>query len=273
MDTMTLPKSSKGNKFIITLQDHSTKWVEATAVLEVKTATVIAWLEEVFSRCGVPKTLVSDRGSQFESSIFAEFLKRYGIEHHRTTAYRHQGNGMVERLHRTLWDQLKCKISKSQKDWDIYIPEILFSYRSVVHRATGISPAEAFMGHPLRISLDNMYPTKTRSRDRKVEWMQSYAEKMKQSHDTRKNAVERRTPIGTKVLVNHPTPVAGKAPKLNPRWKGPFLVVENTGTQGVLLEGSNGQILQASEDQLRKVDGSFPLARVKHRGRSTSHQA
>ena len=50
-------------------------------------------------------TLTTDNGTQFTSTRFIEILGRLGITHRRT-AYNHpEGNGLIERFHRSLKEE------------------------------------------------------------------------------------------------------------------------------------------------------------------------
>jgi len=59
-------------------------------------------LTNIFSKCGFPAAIISDNGPQFIGKTFAKWLREKGIEHVTSSAYHPQGNGVVERLHRTL---------------------------------------------------------------------------------------------------------------------------------------------------------------------------
>ena len=60
------------------------------------------------TRFGSPKTISSDRGSQFESVLFSDLLNLLGFESKRTTFYHLEQNGMVESVHRPLNAALMC---------------------------------------------------------------------------------------------------------------------------------------------------------------------
>jgi transposase InsO family protein len=55
---------------------------------------------------GVPATITSDHGPQFNSSLLATLCKILNILHHHVTAYHPEANGAVENLHRRLKDAL-----------------------------------------------------------------------------------------------------------------------------------------------------------------------
>lgn len=60
----------------------------------------------------------SDQGQTFESEVFKEICQILGIDKTRTTPYRPQSDGMIERANRTIENMLATFVSKNQKDWD-----------------------------------------------------------------------------------------------------------------------------------------------------------
>ena len=54
------------------------------------------------SEFGPPKYIMSDNGSVFRSQKFAALLKRWEIKQILTCAYRSRGNGIIERIHRSV---------------------------------------------------------------------------------------------------------------------------------------------------------------------------
>ena len=89
-------------RYLLTCLDMATRWPEAIQLRKTTTAIIIQQLTHIFARIGFPTSLVSDNGPQFVSASFTAFLKDKGITHVRASPYHPQGNGLVERLHRTL---------------------------------------------------------------------------------------------------------------------------------------------------------------------------
>ena len=75
---------------------------------------------------------------------------RLGIQKTRTTPLRPQSDGLVERLHRTLGQQLVILTSVQQRDWDEHLPLVLMACRSAVQESTTCSPALLMLGRELR---------------------------------------------------------------------------------------------------------------------------
>lgn len=107
-------------------------------------ALVTGWI----SRFGVPKRITSDQGRQFESTLFAELLRTFGITHLRTTPYHPQSNGIIERWHRTLKAALLCH---NADRWTEHLPMILLGLRTIHKEDIRASPAEMVYGTTLRI--------------------------------------------------------------------------------------------------------------------------
>ena len=110
------PVSKAGNRYILTVLDHFSKWAEAFPIRNHEATTVARLLaDQVFSRFGIPLQLLSDRGQEFESHLMLELCAALGIEKLRTTAYKPSTNGAVERFHRTL-NSMLAKVVMRQSE-------------------------------------------------------------------------------------------------------------------------------------------------------------
>ncbi|RVW95738.1 hypothetical protein CK203_031630 [Vitis vinifera] len=69
----------------------------------------------IICRYGVPHELISDRGVHFRAEVDT-FVQRYGIRHHRSTAYRPQTNGAVEAANKNIKRILR-KMVETSRDW------------------------------------------------------------------------------------------------------------------------------------------------------------
>ena len=81
-----LPETPRGNKYVLVVTDHFSKWVEVFAVPD-QTAVTCAekLLNEVIARFGCPLSLHSDQGRNYESNIFKELCRLLGIRKTRTS--------------------------------------------------------------------------------------------------------------------------------------------------------------------------------------------
>ena len=97
-----LPITGDGNEYIVVLCDYFTKWVEAYAVPNHTALTVgDKIVNEFICRFGIPKQIHSDQGREFESELFSVLCEKLGVDKTRTTPYRPQSDGLVERYNRT----------------------------------------------------------------------------------------------------------------------------------------------------------------------------
>ncbi|KAL6416581.1 hypothetical protein ACFW04_013334 [Cataglyphis niger] len=71
--------------------------------------------------------------------------RKFKIRHFRTTAYRPQSNGSVERSHQVLWEYLKYYVDKDN-EWDEHLKLASFSYNTSVHKGTQFTPHELVFG-------------------------------------------------------------------------------------------------------------------------------
>ncbi|TLX69302.1 DDE-type integrase/transposase/recombinase, partial [Labilibacter sediminis] len=70
---------SNGNRYILVAVDYVSKWAEAIALPTNDARVVVKFLKNIFSRFGVPKALISDRGTHFCNAQMEKILRRYGV--------------------------------------------------------------------------------------------------------------------------------------------------------------------------------------------------
>ena len=152
------PPSNRGNRYVVVFSDYLTRWCEAFPVPSVE-ATVISRLlvDEVIARHGAPRVLLSDRGKNFLSKVVADVCKIFQIHKVNTSSYHPQTDGLVERFNSTLCQSLSMYVSKNQKDWDDFIPLVLFAHRTSVLEAIGDSPFYVLYGREPRLPVDVKY--------------------------------------------------------------------------------------------------------------------
>ncbi|XP_076062417.1 uncharacterized protein LOC143037752 [Oratosquilla oratoria] len=236
------PRSREGYKYILTLVDFATRWPEAVALKNIESTTVAEALLGIFSRLGMPKEILSDRGTQFTSGMMDEFLRLLSIRGIRTTPYHPQCNGLCERFNGTLKKMLRRMMNEQPKEWPRFIAPLLFAYREVPQSSLKHSPFELIYGRQVRGPLqmlrelwdddvpdpvvsstyeyvlnlaDRLQATCELAKEELVK-----AREVQRSHFDRKAALREFLP-GDKCLLLMPT----SHNKLLATWRGPFEVV------------------------------------------------
>src|SRR6185437_5191913 len=109
-----LPKTARGNKWILVVTDYYTKFAHAFALPDAEAKTVARVLvEQLFSVHGLCSTLLSDQGRNFEAKVIAELCEKLQIVKIRSSPYHPQCNGLVEKFNKTLVTSLSMFSSTS----------------------------------------------------------------------------------------------------------------------------------------------------------------
>lgn len=241
------PRSSKGNRYILTLIDYATRYAEAVALPSIETVCVSEALLEIFCRTGVPEEILSDLGSQFTSDLMKEVSRLLSFRQLTTTPYHPIANGLCERINGTIKMMLRRLCAERPKDWDKYLNPLLFAYRDSPQESLGFTPFELIYGRSVRGPMTILKELWTKNipdsevkttyqyvidlQNRLTETCDLAQKNLAKSSQRYRRLYNRKSrtknlKAGDKVLVLLPT----KNNKLLLQWKGPFNVIEKIGT-------------------------------------------
>jgi transposase InsO family protein len=110
------------------------------------------FLDEIISRYGIPKVLVTDNGTNFTSDLFKRVCKLLLIKKLEITAYHTKANGSLERTHRPLGDFLRIYVEDHKSNWDIGLKQFTFIYNNSRQTSTKFTPHELLFGYTTEIS-------------------------------------------------------------------------------------------------------------------------
>ena len=241
---------SRGFTYLLTCVDRFTRWPEAIPLTSI-TAEVVAqtFLTGWISRFGVPSTIVTDRGRQFESQLWTNLMSLLGSKRSRTTSYHPQTNGMVERFHRQLKAALKAQPNPDA--WMDSLPLILLGIRTALKEDLNSTTAEMVYGTTLRLPGEFFDPPSTTSLPDPSEYLNQLRLHFRTLSATSPRPTQRNSNIArglstcTHVFVRHD---AVRKP-LQPPYDGPFPVLKRTPKHFML--NINGRRDTVSIDRLK----------------------
>jgi hypothetical protein len=94
---------------------------------------------------GIPKTIISDRGSIFIAHFFEQLHECLGTHLIKSSAYHPQIDEQMERVNQIIEDMLHACVLMDSK-WDKHLPLAEFSYNNSYQESIKMSPFEALYG-------------------------------------------------------------------------------------------------------------------------------
>ena len=132
---MIMLNGTNGPKYVLVAIDYFKKWVEAASYGKITSKHVDKFiLNNTIYRYGVPHELTSDQGSHSRNKVVA-LLEKCRIQHHKSSPYRPQRNGIIDESNKNVWRIIK-KMAENYQDW---LDELLFAwwgYRMSVRTST-----------------------------------------------------------------------------------------------------------------------------------------
>ena len=153
------PKAAGNKRFLLVGTDYFTKWVETEALANIRDvdAKKFIW-KNIVTRFGIPHTLISKNGLQFDSKTFRRYCSELGITNRYSLAYS-QGNGQAEAINKTIVNGLKKRLDDTKGRWVEELFHVLWTYCTTPRRSTGETPFSMTYGAEVVIPLEINFPT------------------------------------------------------------------------------------------------------------------
>lgn len=114
-----LPRSTKGNFYLLVIMDRYSKLCRLITLSNVKSSTVAqAFSERWVCIHDQPKNLLSENGNQFMSKLFQDPCRVEERKTRYTTTYDPLSIDQIERFNRTIASFLRHYVSNDQRHWD-----------------------------------------------------------------------------------------------------------------------------------------------------------
>ncbi|GKC34707.1 putative reverse transcriptase domain-containing protein [Tanacetum coccineum] len=271
MDFVTkLPKSSQGYDTIWVIVDRLTKSAIFTPMRETDSMEKLArmYLKEVVTRHGIPVSIICDRDPRFASNFWRSLQKALGTNLDMSNAYHPQTDRQSERTIQTLEDMLRACVIDFGNGWVRHLPLVEFSYNNSYHASIKAAPFEALYGRKCRspvcwAEVGQVQLTGPEMVQETTEKVIQIKQRMQAAHDRQKSYADlKRKPMEFQVgdiVMLKVSPWKGvvrfgKRGKLNPRYVGPFKVLEKIGTVAYKLE---------LPQELSRVHNTFHVSNLK----------
>jgi hypothetical protein len=162
--------SRHGNKYIILGIDHLTKFAEGAATPTFDAVTTATFIfNNIVCRYGMLEKLLTDQGVNFESNLLKHLCILMGTDKLHTSTYHPAGNGITERLNKTVKPNLAKFVNDEHDDWDLFLQMAISAYNNSYHASIKMSPFEAQFGRPpvlvADVIMNHQLPSNTRVRD------------------------------------------------------------------------------------------------------------
>ena len=162
--------NSNGYTHILTACDYFLRYLFTVPIRKPDAKSVVKALMQIFTQHAyVPKTIITDKGTAFTSSIMTEIMKTAGIKIDHATVKHAQTIGMVERSHQKLKQILKINVSADSPQWDRYVNIAVMAHNTTYHNSLKCTPSEVFHGrlpfNALDLKFDNPLKCETTETD------------------------------------------------------------------------------------------------------------
>ncbi|XP_062085434.1 uncharacterized protein LOC133791531 [Humulus lupulus] len=127
----SLPTGKGRVKYVMVVVDYFTKWTEAKPLATITLKKVLDFVvKSIICRYEVPRKIVSDNETQFDTELFTEFCENNGIIKSFSSVAHPQENGQVKAVNKTLKNSIKKRLEEAKGKWPEELPKVLWAYKN-----------------------------------------------------------------------------------------------------------------------------------------------
>jgi len=230
--------TSNKKKYILVAACNNTKFIFTKAVASASAESTVKFMIQIISHWGCFKIFSSDRGTHFKNKLVEDICNNLGIKQVLSTSYSPQSQGLVEKINGVLSTSLKNYIeNNNQSRWSYYLPYVTLSYNATPQTSTKYSPFYLMHGFEPYFPIDNKLIPDNLPYDikkslielneirNKIPSIVSIAQQNQKKYHDKSHQIISFNP-GNLVLIKFPFSEVGKSPKLGPKYRGPFKILE-----------------------------------------------
>jgi transposase InsO family protein len=225
--------------------DKFTKWVEAAPVTTQDSTAAINFIKSIVFRFGVPYSIITDIGTNFNSKEFKSYCEGLGIKLKFASVAHPKTNGQVEKANGLICSgirkRLLAPLEKAKSSWVEELSSVLWSLRTtpnaatqetpffLVHGAEGVLQVEVMHDAPRVTAYDETTSIEAlqddvdaldEARDKALERAMQYQQSLRNYHSSR--VCPRSFMVGDLVLRLR----QDSHGKLESPWVGPYIIIE-----------------------------------------------
>ncbi|GJX04330.1 reverse transcriptase domain-containing protein [Tanacetum coccineum] len=183
---------------------------------------------------GVPKALISDRGTHFCTSHLEKALQKYGVTHKLSMTYHPQSNGQTEVTNRAIKRMLERSVGYNPKDWLEKLNDALWAFRTAYKTLTWCTPFRLVYGKACHLPIEI---------EHKAHWTKKW-------HDSKLRG-DKDFKVGNKVLLYN-SRLKMYPGKLKSKWRGLNIVKKVYPYGAIEIIDRNGFNFKVNGQRLKK---------------------
>ena len=142
------PKAKRNKRYLLVGTNYFTKWIEIELVANIRDvdAKRFVW-KNIVTQFGIPHTLISDYGLQFDSKDFKRYCCDLGIANMYSTLVYPQGNGQAKVVNKVIVNGVKKRLDDVKGKWVEELSHVLWTYRTTFRGSIGETPFQIGRAH------------------------------------------------------------------------------------------------------------------------------
>ena len=224
----------KGERYIQSMIDCFSRNLILIPIKDHNPTTVSqALFERVIRYFGCPRKILSDRGTEFTGRVWSEMMEWMGIKQLLTSPYYPQGNGIMERSHRTVGNMVRAQLANRDGiDWVDALPGVMLLLNEMEQDNHGYSASQIMWGQGMNLPADLIYTAENSGKGDRSKYVKDLEKELREARkrvapfsQAASRPLAKSFREGDLILIYQQQ--MEKTHKLSPRWRGPLKMIKS----------------------------------------------